>query len=170
MRYASIRSMDVSNGTGIGVALFVQGCHFHCKDCFNEETWDFDGGKEFDDDTRQYFIQLVGKKHINRVSILGGCPLCDENVKEVYELLRDIKHAYPSITVWVYTGYTWEQLIQDEESYRFKILNYIDVLVDGKYENDKRDLSLAHKGSRNQRVIDVQTSLALEANTVFLYE
>ena len=168
MRYALIRKLDISNGDGIGVSLFVQGCHFHCKDCFNEETWDFDGGRPWTSEAKDFFLSLAGREHIVRVSILGGCPLCDENVGDVYSLLEEIKQMYPEKKVWVYTGYTWEELSSDRRSKRFEILKYIDVLVDGRFDHMKKDLSLAYKGSINQRVIDVQKTL--ETGDIVLYK
>ena len=186
MRYAQIRNMDISNGEGIGVALFVQGCHFHCKDCFNQETWDFNGGKEWTNETEDEFVELIKRPYIKRVSILGGEPLADENLDGVLHLVQRIKNEFYNTTiysdtecenhnilnenlqqmrvlfknnktVWLYTGYTFEQCLLDEK--RNNILKYIDVMVDGRFENDKKDLSLKFRGSSNQRVIDVQKSL-----------
>lgn len=107
MRYAQIRKMDISNGEGIGISLFVQGCHFHCKNCFNQETWDFKGGKEWTPAVEEGFIKLAGKPYIKRISILGGEPLADENVKAVYDLIVHLREIYgDSKEIWLYTGYT----------------------------------------------------------------
>ena len=112
MRYAQIREMDISNGEGIGVALFVQGCHFHCPNCFNSETWDFHGGKEWTDEIADKFLDLADKPHIKRISILGGEPLAEENVGAVWELLNKIRSRFGnSKKIWLYTGYTWEELL-----------------------------------------------------------
>lgn len=157
MRYAQIRSMDISNGTGIGVSLFVQGCHFHCKDCFNSETWDFSGGKPWTEDSKKIFLISVLRAYIERVSILGGEPLADENFSDVLDLVQTIHERFPEKKIWIYTGYTWEELLNDEQ--KKEILPYIDVLVDGRFQTDLKDLSLKFKGSSNQRVIDVQESL-----------
>ena len=157
MRYAQIRSMDISNGTGIGVSLFVQGCHFHCKDCFNSETWDFSGGKPWTEDSKKIFLISVLRAYIERVSILGGEPLADENFSDVLDLVQTIHERFPEKKIWIYTGYTWEELLNDEQ--KKEILLYIDVLVDGRFQTDLKDLSLKFKGSSNQRVIDVQESL-----------
>lgn len=158
MRYASIRDMDISNGNGIGVALFTQGCHFHCKNCFNKSTWDFDGGKEFTKETCDKFMKLVNRPFIKRVSILGGEPLAKENVDDVCNVLKQIKDKQ----IWVYTGHTFETVKN------YDIMKYIDYLVDGQYVDELRDLRLKFRGSSNQRIIDVQRSL--KENKVILYE
>jgi anaerobic ribonucleoside-triphosphate reductase activating protein len=155
MRYAQIRRLDVSDGLGIGVALYVQGCHFHCKNCFNQVTWDFNGGKKWTPDIEDKFIELADNKYIDRVSILGGEPLTPENYDTVLSLCKKL-----SKKIWVYTGYTYETLCDKE------ILRYIDVLVDGKYVDELRDLNLAFRGSSNQRIIDVKASL--DSNKVVL--
>jgi anaerobic ribonucleoside-triphosphate reductase activating protein len=149
--------MDISNGTGIGVSLFVQGCHFHCKDCFNSETWDFSGGKPWTEDSKKIFLISVLRAYIERVSILGGEPLADENFSDVLDLVQTIHEKFPEKKIWIYTGYTWENLLNNKQ--KKEILPYINILVDGRFETDKKDLSLKFKGSSNQRVIDVQGSL-----------
>lgn len=149
MKYASIRNMDISNGLGCGVALFVQGCHFHCKNCFNPSTWDFEGGKEFTAEIEGKFLSLADHPFIRRVSFLGGEPLAPENREKVAELCKKL---FGTKKVWLYTGYAYEDIPKD-------ILQYIDVLVDGRYIDDLKDFSLKFKGSANQRVIDVQQSL-----------
>ena len=158
MRYASIRDLDISNGNDIGVALFTQGCHFHCKNCFNKSTWDFNGGKEFTKETCDKFMKLVNRPFIKRVSILGGEPLAKENVDDVCNILKQIKNK----TIWVYTGHTFETVKN------YDIMKYIDYLVDGQYVDELRDLRLKFRGSSNQRIIDVQKSL--KENKVILYE
>ena len=164
MRYASIRSMDISNGEGVGVALFVQGCHFHCKDCFNPETWDFAGGKEWTQEVEDKFIGLVAKPYVVRVSLLGGEPLADENVFEVMRLTNKIKELYPEKKIWCYTGYRYEQIfpVVDEilfgdqrYFYRKLTVENCDVLVDGRFDTNLKDLGLKFRGSSNQRIIDV---------------
>lgn len=114
MRYASIRSMDISNGEGIGVSLFVQGCHFHCNNCFNSETWDFDGGKEWTLEVKDKFLKLIDKPYIKRVSILGGEALSDENVEQILSLINSIRFLYPNKKIWLYSGYTWEETMSYE--------------------------------------------------------
>lgn len=170
MRYASIRKMDISNGEGVGVALFVQGCSFHCKGCFNSETWDFNGGKEWTEEVENDFLELVSKPYITRISILGGEPLEKENLGCLYYLVMKIKKDYPDKKIWIYSGYTFEKLMSDYPQinvFRQLILKYCDVLVDGQFEEDKKDLMLKFRGSKNQRVIDVQESL--KQNKVILY-
>jgi len=157
MRYAQIRKMDISNGIGIGVALFVQGCPFHCNGCFNPETWDFNKGQPWTQEVEEQFFKLIDKPHITRVSILGGEPLTypeGGNRRIVHHLLYEIKKRYPHINTWVYTGYTFEEIHDDIE-----LLHNIDVLVDGRFVLGERDLNLKFKGSANQRVIDVQKTL-----------
>lgn len=147
MRYASIRDFDISNGEDIGVSLFVQGCHFHCPNCFNQSTWDFNGGKEFTIETMRHLIKLMDRPYIKRFTLLGGEPLAPENFETSKEILRVIKEIYPNKQVWLFTGYVMEN-IPDKS-----ILKYVDVLVDGPYKHELRDLSLAFRGSSNQRII-----------------
>ena len=106
MKYASIRSMDISNGESVGIALFVQGCHFKCKNCFNPETWDFNGGKEWTIETKEKFLELVDRPYIKRVSILGGESLAEENLEDVLDLVNEIRLSSPQKAIWLYTGYT----------------------------------------------------------------
>lgn len=171
MRYAKINSLDISNGEGIGVAVFVQGCHFHCKGCFNKETWDFNGGKEWNDEIKQQFIELISKPYIKRVSILGGEPLADENLELTQTLIGLIFQTSlkinKKIKIWLYTGYVLETLRNDvitanqtifscnrDELYmaintynddkrikRNNIALVCDYIVDGQFEIDKQDLT-----------------------------
>ena len=106
IRYAQIRSLDLSNGEGVGVALFVQGCHFHCENCFNPETWDFDGGKEWTEEVKNKFLELANKSYIKRISILGGEPLAKENLDDVLDLVNEFRLSRPQKSIWLYTGYT----------------------------------------------------------------
>lgn len=171
MRYASIREMDISNGQGLGVSLFVQGCYFHCKNCFNSETWDFNDGKEWTNEIKEKFLKLINRDYIERVTILGGEPLVDQNVEDVLDLVKEIREKFPNKKIWIYTGYKWKAILYPVVTDDFNperdrilqirrdILNYIDVLVDEKFEDDKKDLTLKWKGSTNQHVIDVKKSL-----------
>ena len=163
MRYAQIRKMDISNGLGVGVSLFVQGCHFHCKDCFNPETWDFNGGKEYTQETEETILKLIEPEYITRFSILGGEPLEPRNLLDLAELIVDIKIIKPDIKIWLYTGYEYEWLRFEsatsilEDRYLLQIiLKNIDVLVDGQFQEDKKDLTYPFAGSTNQRVINIQ--------------
>lgn len=170
MNYAQIRSMDISNGEGIGVSLFVQGCDFHCKNCFNSETWEFSKGQEWNDKTKNQFLKLIETPFIQRVSILGGEPLHPKNVQNVLKIVDEIRVSYPTKNMWLYTGYTWEEImtpiISDINSKQLKILQMrkelvskCDVLIDGRYVDELRDVSLHWRGSSNQRVINVQETL-----------
>lgn len=171
MRYAQIRSMDISNGENIGVSLFVQGCHYHCYNCFNSETWDFSDGDEWSEKIEAQFLKLVDNPFIKRISILGGEPLSDENVDEIYKLLNEIRHLFQDKVIWLYTGSTWEEVFNHTQgdvagasfnhkrNCRQNVIRLCDVLVDGRYIDELRDLKLKWCGSKNQRVIDVQSSL-----------
>lgn len=182
MRYAQIRKMDISNGLGVGASLFIQGCHFHCKNCFNPETWDFNGGKEYTQETKETILKLIEPEYITRFSILGGEPLEPQNSFHLAELINLIKRKRPGIKIWVYTGYTIENLYsrcystigEDSEAtpsqcrYLRYILNSIDVLVDGQFQEDKKDLTYPFAGSTNQRVINMQESR--EQNKIVLLD
>lgn len=127
MRYSQIRKMDISNGEGVGVSLFVQGCPIHCTNCFNKETWDFSGGNEWSATVREKFVTLAGRNHINRVSFLGGEPMAEQNYAEVYSVIEEIHEKYPSKRIWVYSGYT-EQFLRANRAHLFDIS---DVVVAG---------------------------------------
>ena len=171
MRYSLIREMDVSNGSGVGISLFVQGCHFHCKGCFNQETWDFNGGKEWTPEIETKFIELANKEYIKRISFLGGEPLAKENVETVLWLIKRLKIKYPDKKIWLYTGHTWEQIMNSQEKVdiiRQSVLNLVDVVVDGQFQLSNQDINnktILWAGSTNQRVIDAKKSINL--NTVF---
>lgn len=207
MRYAQIRSMDISNGEGVGVSLFVQGCDRHCFNCFNSETWDFNGGKEWTEETKNKFMELINRPYIRRISILGGEPLAEQNLNDVLSLIKEIREKYPIYqkpnsenigksrvledenskeirisfpkkSIWLYTGYELSEIIKQEQyekvsgipsvwSKRWKIISNIDVLVDGEYIDEQKDLTLKWRGSKNQNCIDVKQSLA--QNKVVLY-
>lgn len=155
MRYAQIRSLDISNGEGVGIALYTQGCRFHCKNCFNSELWDYTKGKEWSSEVEDYLVSLLSRDYIDRISFLGGEPLSEENLEDLDNLLNRIRKECPSKKIWMYTGYTYE-VIKDRLSY---ILKNVDVLVDGLYVDELRDLKLEFRGSSNQRVIDVQNTI-----------
>lgn len=166
MKYAKIRKMDISNGEGIRVSLFVQGCSFHCKNCFNPETWDFNKGKEFTVAEIQKIIELANKDYIAGLSVLGGEPLHNNNVDEVFHIVTTFKEKFPNKNIWLWTGFKFEDAIKDSK--RKSILCNIDVLIDGQFEEDKKDLTLKWRGSSNQRVIDCKKSLA--ENKIILKE
>lgn len=154
MRYNVIRKMDISNGPGVRVSVFMQGCEFHCKNCFNQETWDFEGGKKITQDTIDEIMDLCSKDYVKGLSILGGEPMHPKNIEATTKIAKEFKEKYPNKTVWVWTGYKFDEDLKDKEA-----LNYIDVLVDGRYVEELHDPTLKWKGSSNQRVIDVQKTL-----------
>lgn len=160
MRYNKIRKMDISNGPGIRVSIFVQGCAFNCKGCFNPETHDFNSGKEFTTMEANKIIQLANKDYINGLSILGGEPLHPKNIESVSMLCEYFKYKYPYKTIWLWSGFRYEDILERENNYN--IFNYIDVLVDGQFKEEYHNPTLRWKGSSNQRVIDVQSSLKEE--------
>lgn len=153
MRYNKIRKMDISNGPGIRVSIFMQGCSFHCKDCFNSETWDFKAGKEFNDDVINKVLDLASLPHIVGLSILGGEPMHPNNREGTIKLAKAFKKRYPDKDIWVWSGYLFDEL-KDIEG-----LSYIDTLVDGRFVLEQANPTLKFRGSSNQRVIDVKKSL-----------
>lgn len=179
MRYNQIRECDIANGEGIGVALFVQGCRFKCKNCFNTETWDFNGGKEWTTEVEDKFIELASRPYIKRLSILGGEPLADENLDGVLHLVDRFRLLLPNKSIWIYSGYGWNQVIcpvitddfnpsRDELLRKRKeIIKQCNVMVDGRYIDSQRDISLKWRGSKNQNCIDIQQSL--QQNKIVLY-
>ena len=155
MKYAQIREMDVTNGNGIGVALFTQGCPYHCKNCFNPETWDFDKGADWTKETENKIIELLKPEYITRLTILGGEPLIERNIEPLTSLLIRVKENYPDKKVWLYTGSNFEF----ESTRCDNLIRHTDIVVDGRYIDELKDYKLKFRGSSNQRVIDVQKSL-----------
>lgn len=153
MNYSKIIPLDIANGPGWRVSLFVSGCRRGCKGCFNQEAWDFNYGQEFTWDTLHEIERALKSKYIDGLSILGGDPFEPENQKWVETLCAYIKHNCPEKSVWVWTGYSWEDVRE------LPVMKYIDVLVDGKFEESLKDLRLKWRGSSNQRVISVAESL-----------
>ncbi len=152
MRYNLIRKMDISDGPGVRVSVFMQGCQFHCKNCFNSETWDFNSGNEFNDETISKILELCKKEYINGLSILGGEPMNPVNVEGTTKLAKKFKETFPKKDLWMWSGYKYEDL-KDKE-----VFNYVDVLVDGQYVDELHDPTLKWRGSSNQRVIDIKKS------------
>lgn len=172
MYYGNIKKCDISNGPGTRVSLFVSGCIHQCKGCFNPETWDFYYGKEFTEDTIKEILDAVNPDYIHGLTILGGEPLIVRNRKSVLDLIKEFRKLYPNKTIWVYSGYTLEELTEftedDHSPYLLKILSEIDVLVDGRFVEDLKDITLRFRGSSNQRIIDMkQTQLQ---NKIVLYD
>ena len=164
MNYGQIYFSDIANGIGCRTALFVSGCTHHCKGCFNEATWDFNYGKEFTKEVEDSIVESLKPVYIKGITILGGEPMELSNQKVIMPLISRIKKEVPKADIWIYSGYLWEELT-DENNTRchgedtFKILEMIDVLVDGEFMLEKKDISLKFKGSSNQRIIDVKKSL-----------
>lgn len=152
MRYMQINKMDIVNGKGVGVALFTAGCTHHCKGCFNSETWPFNAGQEWTKKEEDEIISLLEPKYIKRLSILGGEPLIERNIKPLVALLGKVKAIYPEKQIWLYTGSIYEQ-IKDEYA---SILQYVDILVDGPFVEALKDLKLQFRGSSNQRIINLK--------------
>ena len=158
MRFADIIENDVVNGEGVCVSLFMQGCEKHCSGCFNPDTWDFEGGKEVSSfDLANYIIELLNTNGVQRnFSILGGEPLHPKNRQETLFIIQIIRHVYPDIKIWIWTGYTIEELKAMNDKVINEILDNINVLIDGPYIEAKRDLSLPYCGSYNQRIIKIK--------------
>lgn len=149
MKISSITYPDVNNGLGFRVTLWVQGCSHHCKGCHNKVTWDFKGGRDFTEKDKEKIFDLLSKPYIRGITFSGGDPI--ESYDDVLELCKEIKKEFPSKDIWLYTGYKIEDL---EGMKKDEILSVIDILVDGEYEEDKRDVSLAFRGSSNQRIFE----------------
>ena len=163
MRYNTIRKMDISNGPGVRVSIFMQGCHFHCKGCFNEETWDFNGGHEYNDEVINRVLDLCSNDYIVGLSILGGEPMHPKNIDGTTKLAKAFKEKFPKKSLWAWSGFLFDKDLKDKE-----VMKYLDVLVDGTFKMDLFDPTLKWKGSSNQRVIDVQKSL--KNKKIVLYE
>ena len=162
MRYNKIRKMDIADGPGVRVSIFLQGCTFNCKNCFNPETHDFKGGQEFTDETIEEVLNLCDKEFITGLSILGGEPMHPLNIKGTIKLAKAFKERYPEKTIWSWSGFLIDNIVDKE------ILNYLDVLVDGQYVDELHNPTLKWCGSENQRVIDVKKTL--KKGEVVLYE
>lgn len=162
MRYNTIRQLDIANGPGARISIFVQGCTFNCPGCFNTVAKDFEGGKEFTEDTLNSILKLAEPEHISGLSILGGEPLHPRNREEVIRLTRKFKEVYPNKTIWLWTGYLIEEVFED------LVDSEIDVVVDGKFVEALKDLRLKYRGSSNQRVIDLKETL--RTGDLTLYE
>lgn len=152
MRYNTIRQLDIANGPGARISIFVQGCTFNCPGCFNTVAKDFEGGKEFTEQTMELLLELAEPSHISGLSILGGEPLHPRNRTDVLDLVKKFKEKYPNKTVWLWTGYLWEDVADDLTD------SGIDVVVDGRFIEELKDLRLKYRGSSNQRVISVPDS------------
>lgn len=164
MYYGALKKTDIANGPGVRVSLFVSGCTHHCKDCFNPETWNFDYGEKYTDQVTQEILEALAPDYIQGITVLGGEPFEPSNQRELLPLYHAIRESYPKKTIWVYSGYTLDQDLWQESRARIditdEILSLIDVLVDGEFVLEKKNISLKFRGSENQRIIKVKESLA----------
>ena len=162
MYYGEIKKCDIANGEGVRVSLFVSGCTHHCPGCFNQETWAFDYGRKYTDETQKEILDALSPSYINGLSLLGGEPFEPQNQKVLINLLRNVKALYPQKTVWCYSGYLFDRDILSESrarcEYTDEMLSMIDILVDGRFVETLKDIRLVFKGSTNQRIIDVKKS------------
>ena len=172
MNYATIKNCDIANGPGVRVSLFVSGCTHRCPGCFNEVAWDFDYGEPFTQETIDAILKMLEPAHIKGLTLLGGEPFEPRNQEPIVALLRQIKDKYPDKSVWAFSGYLFDRDILSGRLGQWEItreyLSYLDVLVDGPFVLEKKDLNLRFRGSANQRIIDVPASLA--AGEVVLWQ
>ncbi|MEE1355952.1 MAG: anaerobic ribonucleoside-triphosphate reductase activating protein [Clostridia bacterium] len=168
MNYATIKKNDVANGPGVRVSLFVSGCRHYCRDCFNSEAWDFAYGKEFTDDTVKEILDACDHSYIEGLSILGGEPFEPENQAGLLKLIKAFRERYPEKNVWCYTGFLFDRELLGGSSRAStpivgELVRSLDFLVDGRFEADKRDLTLRFRGSSNQRIIDIKRTKDINA-------
>lgn len=157
MNYMDIKKYDIANGVGIRVSLFVSGCTHKCKGCFNADAWDFNSGKKFDDNVFSELLNALNNYYIKGLTLIGGEPFENNNAKELIPYIKKIKEILPSKDIWAYSGYTYEEILNDNEKY--ELLKFVDVLVDGRFILELKNPSLAFRGSSNQRIIDIKKSL-----------
>lgn len=164
MNYAEIKNVDIANGPGVRISLFVSGCPHHCKGCFNEVTWDFTYGKPYTQETINHILELLKPDYIKGITFLGGEPMAPSNQESVLNTMRQIKEHYTNKNIWLYTGYILDTDIMgkmvDTLPHTREILSYIDVLVDGPFIEEQKNLNLQFKGSENQRIIDMKKTLS----------
>lgn len=171
MNYCNVKNCDIANGVGVRVSLFVSGCRNRCKNCFQPETWDFNYGKPFDEQTEEKLIKMLAPSYINGLTVLGGEPMEPENQRALLPFLKKVKADYPQKTIWLYTGFTLEELRSPDcrahTEYTEEILKLLTVLVDGRFVEEKKNISLRFRGSENQRLIDVAATLAAGSVTLW---
>lgn len=164
MNYAQLKKRDIANGTGVRVSLFVSGCTHHCNGCFNPETWDFKYGQPFEKECEDEVMAFLEPSYIRGLTVLGGEPMEPANQTALLPFIKKVKERYPEKDIWFYTGYTFESDLQNDGravcDATFELLSYIDVLVDGEFEIDKKNFRLRFRGSENQRIIDLKRSLS----------
>ena len=162
MYYGEIKDCDIANGEGVRVSLFVSGCTNHCEHCFQPQTWAFDYGQPFTEDTEDRLLSLLSPSYVNGLTLLGGEPFEPENQRALLPFLRRARTAYPEKTIWAYSGFTYEELLTEGSSPRCEatdgMLSLLDVLVDGRFEEARKDISLRFRGSSNQRLIDLNAT------------
>lgn len=167
MNYMEIKKYDIANGPGVRVSLFVSGCTHHCKGCFNSEAWDFNAGKPFTNDTIEEIVEAIKPDYIKGFTLLGGEPFEPANQKALIPLLKRLREEKPSLSIWAFSGYLFDKQIMEIMAKKYEwtteFVNYLDVIVDGKFQEEEKDLSIIFRGSRNQRIIDVKKSLAENA-------
>ncbi len=172
MYYSEVKKCDIANGPGVRVTLFVSGCTHHCRGCFNEMTWDFQYGREFTEEDIDKLIKFLEPSYVAGLTLLGGEPMEYRNQQGLLPLLRKVKEAYPDKTIWCYTGYLYEKDILENFCGKWgetrEMLSYLDVIVDGEFVEELKDISLRFRGSSNQRIIDVKKSR--ETGKVVLWE
>lgn len=162
MNYGKINPNDIANGVGVRVTLFVSGCTHHCKGCFNSETWDFNYGTPFTAETEDKVLNLLNKDYINGLTLLGGEPMEPQNQRVLLPFLKKVKQQFPKKDIWCYSGYLFDKEIRQGRAHcevTDEMLSYIDVLVDGRFVEEKKNIMLKFRGSENQRIIDVKESL-----------
>ena len=163
MNYGEIKKTDIANGPGVRVSLFVSGCTHHCRGCFNPETWNFDYGKEFTGDTQEQLLKLLSPEYIAGLTLLGGEPFEPSNQRALLPFLKEVRARLPQKNIWCYTGYLLDEELWKDSAARCEVtdemLSLLDVLVDGEFMQEEKDVSLRFRGSRNQRLIDVPESL-----------
>lgn len=163
MNYATIKNCDIANGPGVRISLFVSGCTHHCKGCFNEVAWDFNYGEPFTQQTIRTILDMMKPGYIKGLTLLGGEPFEPENQGPIVELLRQVKKAYPQKNIWAFSGYLYEKITSHtlgDWAVTQEFLSYLDVLVDGPFVEEKKNLALRFRGSENQRLIDMPATLA----------
>lgn len=171
MNYAKINKNDIANGSGVRVTLFVSGCTHHCKGCFNQEAWDFKYGEPFDENVENELLEALSPSYIKGLTLLGGEPMEPQNQRVLVHFLKKVKEKYPNKTIWCYSGYTLEQLTGQSRArceVTDEMLSLIDVLVDGQFVEELKDISLRFRGSSNQRIINLKATL--KSGEIILWE
>ncbi|MBR4295998.1 MAG: anaerobic ribonucleoside-triphosphate reductase activating protein [Clostridia bacterium] len=172
MHYGEIKNCDVANGTGVRVSLFVSGCTNHCEHCFQPQTWDFEYGNPFESETEEKIIKMLEPSYIDGLTLLGGEPFEPRNQAVLYPFVKRVREKFPQKTVWAYSGFTFEELTSEDSyphcSVTNDLLSLIDVLVDGRFVEAKKDISLRFRGSSNQRIINIP--LTLKTGKVVIWE